>query len=396
MRLLAATLLVLAGTVTADITYDIDLLQHLEKLADNRYPTEDNSANRANTRDYIRDRFRNYGLDVMQQKFNTTVNKDKYGLSMDLMQVEGTNVIGVVPAVTKHPGAVVVVGADYDSNGIVDPMFHNGGGVAALLEVARLYFFNKAWSGRFAVNFTTVFVAFDINTKLHENSPGTPGGRFFVRDWLWPMLGRNATYFGGAVILDSVMNVDYEINSQVLTSGFNELFPDTYKRVQESGAKGDFLSMVSWGNADASITLKDQFKGSYNKDRKMRRFRLEDMKLHDGVFLDDFVKQVVRSENIHFWRFIDDKNATIQLPALLLTDTASLRRSPIDNCDKCRPVDLLTEERIEFLEATVKATTDFLFNRQATLLPEVSGSKAAFIPSMLMTTLMLCLVRLYM
>ena len=75
--------------------------------------------------------------------------------------------IGIKRAVTEHPGAVVVVGADYDSNGVDNALFHNGGGVAALLEVARLYSFNAAWSGRFVANYTTVFVAFDINTKYH-------------------------------------------------------------------------------------------------------------------------------------------------------------------------------------------------------------------------------------
>lgn len=47
-------------------------------------------------------------------------------------------------------------------------------------------------------------------------------------------------------------------------------------------------------------------------------------------------------------------------------------RSKTSTCarEPCRPVDEVTEERIDFMDATVNAVTTFLFNRQATLLPE--------------------------
>lgn len=78
--------------------------------------------------------------------------------------------IGIQEAETNHPGAVVVVGADYDSNGIDDPLFQNGAGVAALLEVARTYSVNERWSGLYVANYTTIFVALDINSKLYKVS----------------------------------------------------------------------------------------------------------------------------------------------------------------------------------------------------------------------------------
>lgn len=394
MKLLTVALLVLAGTVWADIEFDVDVEQHMDKLVRQRYPIEDNKENRESVRNYIIERMRYYGLDVKEQRFNTTINTDPRGIGSEQIQVQGTNVIGINKAVTQHPGAVVVVGADYDSDGTSDPMFYNGAGVAALLEVARLYAFNEGWSGRLVANYTTIFVAFDINTKLYESSPGYPGGHFFVKEWLWPFIQRNPDYFGGAVILDSVLNVNYEERSQFLDADFGTMFPESYERIEGGNFKGDFLAMVSSGNSEATETLKDQFSGNYYKGRKGERFRLEDLQLRTGMNFDDMVKRFVKSENIHFWSFKDDTNTTVPLPAILLTDTGSFRNLP-PNCDTCHPMDMLTEERTEFVEATIKATTNFLFKRQATLLPE-TDSAVSSLPSAIMTALMLCLVRLYM
>ncbi|KAG0712201.1 hypothetical protein GWK47_019011 [Chionoecetes opilio] len=406
MTLLTVALLVtLAGTARAapgkevkgiDIS-GIDVTDHLEKLSESRYPKEENQANRDSVRDYIADRMQYYGLHVEQQKFNTTVNKDEKGITSEQIQVEGTNVIGIQRAVTKSPGGVIVVGADYDSNGVSDPMFRNGAGLAALLEVARLYTVNEAWSGRYAANYTTVFVAFDINTKLHQASPGQPGGHFFIREWLWPFIDHNVTFFGGAVILDSIMNVNYNDNSQTLSNEFQNLFPEMQTRVEEGGNKGDFLAMVSMGNKDDTVKLRDQFSGNYNKARKAERFRLEDMQLRNGMAFDTIVQQFVKSENIHFWTFKDENEKTVLLPAILLTDTATFRTDPASTCASvpCRPKDLLTEDRIEFVDKTVEATVHFLFSRQATLLPE-QPSAASSLQSSFLTVAMVCLARLYM
>lgn len=78
------------------------------------------------------------------------------------------------------------------------------------------------------------------------------------------------------------------------------------------------------------------------QDRRAKKFRLEDMTLHNGMTFDTIVQQFVKSENIHFWSFKDDSNNTIQLPAILLTDTckwplsSSLYISPF-TCFSCRP-----------------------------------------------------------
>lgn len=58
----------------------MNLRQHLEKLFENRYPHEANNATRESIRDYIKTQFLYFGLDVQEQKFNTTVNTDPRGL----------------------------------------------------------------------------------------------------------------------------------------------------------------------------------------------------------------------------------------------------------------------------------------------------------------------------
>ncbi|XP_063845868.1 uncharacterized protein LOC135091811 [Scylla paramamosain] len=397
MRLLTLALLLVAGTVKADFDDEVDLQQHLDKLSNPRYPIESNTNNRGVVRDYIIERMKYYGLEVKTQKFNTTINKDPLGINSDRIEVQGTNVIGIQRAVTEHPGAVVVVGADYDSNGVDHPLFYNGAGVATLLEVARMYSVNERWSGHYVANYTTIFVAFDINTKLHQDSPGRPGGYYFVQNWLMPFL-KQKEYFGGAIILDSVMNVNYKDNSQILSSNFQNIFPDTYKRLQNDNNKGNFLAMVSNGDKEPTKILREQFSGSYYKDRRSQPFRLEDMKLSSGVKFDNLLEQFTKSDNIHFWNAKDFNGEPIQLPALLLTDTKNSRTLSTTNCitDPCRPVELVTEERTEFVEATVKGVTTFLFNRQATRLPYEPSSSMSSLPSAIMTVLMLALVRLYM
>lgn len=396
MRLLTLVLLLVAGTVRGDED-EVDLLQHLEKLSSQRYPIESNTNNRDAMREYIIERMTNYGLEVKQQKFNTTISEDPTGINSEYIKVQGTNVIGIQRAVTEHPGAVVVVGADYDSNGMDDPLFHNGAGVASLLEATRMYTFNERWSGRYVANYTTIFVAFDINTKLHENSPGHPGGYYFVQNWLMPFLKQNTEYFGGAIILDSIMNVNYDIYSQTLSNNFQEMFPDTYGRLQEDSSRGNFLAMVSMGDKAATATLRDQFSGSYRKNRRAERFRLEDMRLQSGMKFDNLLGDFVKSDNIHFWNAKDANNDTVQLPALLLTDTKGFRTMKKECVtDPCRAVDMLTEERLEFVEATVRSVTTFLFNRQTTRLPEQPSSGMSSLPSAIMTGLMFALVRLHM
>ena len=79
--------------------------------------------------------------------------------------MEGCNIIGISKGdTTKNQ---VVIGAHYDSSGEKSnnkPLRDNGVGVAVFLEVIRAYVETINWKG-YHNNFTTIFVAFDLNTK---------------------------------------------------------------------------------------------------------------------------------------------------------------------------------------------------------------------------------------
>lgn len=52
---------------------------------------------------------------------------------------------------------------------------------------------------------------------------GTPGGEHFVKEWLWPFLNNSEVNFGGAIILDSIMNLNLASASQQLGQDFKEV-----------------------------------------------------------------------------------------------------------------------------------------------------------------------------
>lgn len=398
MKLLAAAaLLVLAGAtiVRATLDFDVDLASHLEHFSTQRYPNEKYNDGRLQAQTYIKERFINYGLKVFEHKFNTTVALDPLGIENKYETVEGVNIIGLAEAVSNKPGAVLLVGADYDTNGLDEPMFTNGAGVAAMLEVARLFMHNTRWTGLYWQNFTTIFVAFDLNTREHQVSPGVPGARHFITDYLWSYLNKSDTNFGGAFILDSIMNVNYNEGSQTVDDSFQKMFPDTYQRVINGGKKGDFLSAITLTGTKSDM-LQSQFTGSYHKDRRLSMYRLESMKINKEAPLGRLIKELTKPSSIHFWTFTANNTET-SLPAILLTDTQGLRQMPPppEICFKACPAkEWLTQDRIDFMDTTVRALTRTLMSRQGIQLPQ-SDAGVTSLPSLVMTLMIVLIVRIY-
>lgn len=404
MKVLLAVLLVAAGAsiVCAEMQFDVDIASHLEHLDTQRFPNERFSNGRLAAQKYIKERFVNYGFKVFEHKFNTTINPDPTGLTSNEKLVEGVNIIAIAEAESNKSGAVLLVGADYDTNGWDDPLYNNGAGLAAMLETARLFMHNSRWSGQYVQNFTTIFVAFDLNTKEHQHSPGKPGALHFVHDYLWPYLNESEANFGGAFILDSIMNVNFNENSQTVDDDFHKMFPETYKRIVESGYKGNFLTALTVSGTKADM-LKDQFSGSYNKERKLSMYRLEDMDITmPSVILNKLIIELTKQDTIHFWTFtidnaIDNTTTQLPLPAILITDTQGLRKRPPlpDSCQKGCPINLLlTQDTVDFMDATVKSLTRTLIRRQASPVTD-SGTSRGILPSLLVTALLFALVRIY-
>ncbi|XP_063598752.1 uncharacterized protein LOC134775233 isoform X2 [Penaeus indicus] len=369
-------LLVGATLATASINLEVKIGEHLQHFSDVRFPDIKHTDSWLEAREYIKNQFEKYGLAVELQAFTTTVITGEG----DESQVEGTNIIGIAKPPTNRAGSVMVVGADYDTNahGEPGPLFNNGAGVGALLETARLFMSNAGQEGELMMKHTTVFVAFDLNTKEHDSGPGKPGGWYFVNEWLWEYVNQSDTRFGGAFVLDSLMNVNQNPNSQDVHEDFRRMFQDTYTRIVQSHHKGNFLGVVTLPEEKA-VELKDQFTGNYNKLRMAETFRVEDMTLPDNTSMSELFSELTTQDTVHFWSFTANGKMT-PLPAVLITDTENLRHAPTTSCESvdCPTENWLTAERQDFLVSTVKALTDTLLERQARQLTDLENHLTHF------------------
>lgn len=394
--LVVGVLAVLAGAALVDAHLDLEVKvkDHLHRFSELRFPYNSSLENWTSAREYIEDRFYHIGLSIEKHVFNTTVATVEGDIT-----VEGVNVIGIAEAGNVTDGVIVVI-ADYDSSTRTKPgpLFNNGAGITALLETARLFNFNSKWSGAFKLTKTTIFVAMDLNTKDHILGPGKPGGWFFVNEWLWDYLNQTDTNFGGAFVLDSILNFNDKPDVQKTGESFRLLFPENYENIREDGNKGNFICTLSLPG-EKSEKLKAQFVGNYRKDRRRRPFRLEDMTLPEDTNMNQLSNELSAQDSAHFWSFTYN-NEPRPLPAILITDTEQLRDNPCSRdctCSSSNTCPVLTEEREEFLTATITALTNTLLRRQGERLPEPkdNGSSVASMPSLLTTVLVLLLGKLY-
>lgn len=320
--------------------------------------------------------------------------------------VEGVNIIGINEADSDDNDGIILIGADYDThrplcretddNGCLEYFQNNGVGVAAMLEIARLFDYNSRFSGEWRNDKTIIFVAFDINTKEHiPGSPGEQGSKKFVKEWLWDYLGETKEHFGGAIILDSITKLNYENNTQRVTTDFKKAFQTASERISDRGKKGDFLAVVS-NDDDASGRLRDQFKNQFElKMKKKMPFSLEDLQLQGRGVPTNVMDAVNHQATYNFWTFKDSDNNAQPLPAMLLTDTESERELPADECvgRPCKLKDYMNDEhRKTFVEYTVNAVVGTLLQRQAHRIPDNSGMNN--LPSIMATLLLMLFVKL--
>lgn len=213
--------------------------------------------------------------------------------------LEGANVIATKPGKTANQ--VVIVGAHYDTVDNSPGADDNGTGIAALLELARVL-------GKHNYSKTLVLVAFDMEEI------GLAGSIHFVKN-LSP-----TTEVEGAIILETVGYIDEKEGSQKIPKGFPQLYKQQVEKVQRSGFKGDFITVIHNGKARKLASL---FAGA-------NQLLTEAVPL---VFLRDpldlpilgpllrrlvpALKNLLRSDHVPFWQ--------AGIPAIQLTDTANFR-----------------------------------------------------------------------
>lgn len=359
------------------------MLNHFQVLENARHPRNQSRDAWTNTRQYILGEFEKNGLQVELQCFNTSVTVEYEHEE----EVTGCNVIGTsMGTSTKN---LLVVGAHYDSSGIKTghaPLRDNGVGVAVMLEVVSALEGSIRWKG-FVRNYTTIFVAFDLNTgEQFPKSTGWSGARHFVNNYLVPKLQKERRSLNGSFILDSIATYNTEEQSQTLSADFKTVFPEAYERITNSSNKGDFLAAITLDSVQGSGELVQDFAGHYQMDRKSRPFRLQEMiNTNDRWGTGDTLAMVNHQASFHFW------TAKPALPSVLLTDTANKRMVPAgEDCVDGTETDcnyiFPNPDRMKFVYHTYRALSETILGRQTTYVG-LASSGGASISAVLMLLL---------
>lgn len=405
MEVLVTSLLLAGLHVTSQVEgVEVDVASHLMHLTTHRYPNMEHKEARERTLAYITERFEEYGLRVDHQGLSAFASPDptnpflcpdpSYNVQ-GACTVSGVNVIGVSGPEREEAGAVVVVGAAYDTSGVGSPLYDNGAGLAVLLEVARVY-----QSSVSRPRLSTLFVAFDLSVESYyvtkegrneegkvdeddgsvigareeqqhsedrrreggggdgggerrSSGGGLPGGWSLVQDYLRSYLKQNTSCFGGAIVLGPLMNVNHRDHSQGLDDRLQELFPGAQEQVAAGGHRGDFVAMVTKGGDEDEVALNlgRRLTESYREmGGRLVEFNLGN-RSHSLL-----PPSLPTRQAAHFWDSTRRGRAA-PLPAVLLTDTEEYRQWPPDTPG---PSYRLTGEQRAFLHTTVTSLAHFL------------------------------------
>nr|XP_053639033.1 uncharacterized protein LOC128693379 [Cherax quadricarinatus] len=121
-----------------------------------------------------------------------------------------------------------------------------------------------------------------------------------------------------------------------------------------------------------------------------------ELKINKEAPLSRLIKELTKPSTIHFWTFTANNTET-PLPAILLTDTQGLRQMPPppEVCVKgCPAKEWLTQDRVDFMDTTVRALTRTLMSRQGIQLPQTDAGVTS-LPSLVMTLMIVLTVRIY-
>jgi hypothetical protein len=217
---------------------------------------------------------------------DTQLQSCGYSPTYQAYEVDGTtvrNIIVEVPGTTR-PSEIVVVGAHYDTAMDSPGADDNASGVAAVLEMARIY-------SALRTERTVRFVAF-----ANEEPP------YFQTDDMGSLVYARACRQRGddivaAIIMESIGYYSTEKGSQNYPPVISLAYPDT----------GDFIAFVS--NTENRDLVREC----------VRTFRnLEEVKMpSEGGAPPGFIDGVGFSDHWSFWQ--------VDYPALMVTDTVPFR-----------------------------------------------------------------------
>ncbi|KAG7161919.1 uncharacterized protein LOC121874481 [Homarus americanus] len=386
------TVLLILGMATICLTQKTHLKYHLQHLTGERHPASPDTQQLLEARSYIKDQFRQYDLELVINHFNTTVV-----IKGQEKTITGENIVGVARG--DADDSVLVVGADYDTTPQQSPLENNGGGVATMLEVARMYM-NSTGPGReLKRRGTVLFVAFDLNTIEYaaaqpDERYGRPGAYYFLHQWLWPFLNQSSQKFVGAIILDSITKFNTKKMSQYLPSGFEKTFPAAHERIASMGNRGDFLAMYT-RTSRTSHHLTSVITASYNEgSTKASPPRLQELPVVSGAPANsDTLSMFNHQAHFHFWTF-QPSAEPLPLTAVLLTDTDIYRGSGEVCGPPCSAKEFLTPSRQLVLSHIASTLTNTLLQLQTEQGISDGSTGVALVPTLALTSSLVALMRL--
>ncbi|XP_041354366.1 uncharacterized protein LOC121372158 [Gigantopelta aegis] len=315
---------------------------------------------------FIRDEFREYGLETHLDTFNTLLNK-----------VSGINVIGVLKG--KHfntdDDVIVGVAAHYDTMRDTSGVDDNGAAVVAMLQAAK-----KVASEPLRNN-TVIFAAFDLEEwedvrTVTDAACGSIscGCLNFMNTWV-PNFWSSTPVVSGVMVMDTIMNFDETRQSQKLpvsSEMMRRLFPVAAKSIASDGSQGDFLTAIG-RPADSRIldAFVNQFQNQGQGQYEVEKFMLSMLK-GNIISPDDISRyeHFMRSDHAIFWQ--------AGIPAIFITDTANFR-GYMQNCyhKRCDTMEKVTDSMIEFAAKTSRALAATV-NQMAPTLPNVNSGHQTF------------------
>ena len=124
--------------------------------------------------------------------------------------------------------------------------------------------------------------------------------------------------------MDTLLNYDPKPNSQFLPENWQNLVPDTYRRISENEKKGDFLAVIGRSHPDER-KLNDLIRKWATLDGlKTEEFFLKKLPPYHAPTIEVLQEHAYfwQSDNSRFWFYAEDKDY-MSFPAILLTDTGS-------------------------------------------------------------------------
>ncbi|XP_002738582.1 uncharacterized protein LOC100368343 [Saccoglossus kowalevskii] len=319
-----------------------------DKFSQPRHHLESLSDYKDDARQFIKDQFELFGLEVIIHSFSTEHD-----------MIEGSNVIGVLEGdMSGTPDdKITLVLAHYDTYRHTSGVDDNGSGVAAMLEIAK-----ELTKQECNHKYTTVFAAIDMDVKESADKVRSAcysriacGTSAFMLSWLKPYLEEVGNpILNVALILESIMNYDTTPESQIIPTKFKSTFPSAATEVEANQNRGVFLGMIGRRlESDVTTKIAEHWKSLPNPEFVIHKLELPIDAIPNQIEQTLYQEYMLNS-NFFFWNEEGMK-------AVYFTDTRQ-SRGIMNECYRmmCDDVHTITDEKLQFLAKTVHSLKNYL------------------------------------